>query len=78
MTGNHPYTIVARSRPALLIEGISINLGDKGKFIIMKKAKEKEKLTGQAMRLADSVCRFAQTDNHRVLEFQKKICQLNE
>lgn len=79
MTGKHPHTIVERSRPALLIEGISANLGNKGEFIIMKKATEKEKLTGQAMSLADRVCRFdPQTDSPIVLEFQKKICQLNK
>lgn len=74
-----PHTIIEKARPALLIEGITINLGDKGKFIIMKKATEKEKLTGQAMSLADRVCRFdPQTDSPRILEFQKKICQLNK
>ena len=79
MTGKHPHTIVEKSRPALLIEGISVNLGNKGEFIIMKKATEKEKLTGQAMSLADRVCRFdSQTDNPRILEFQKKICELNK
>lgn len=79
MTGKHPHTIVEKSRPALLIEGISVNLGNKGEFVIMKKATEKEKLTGQAMSLADRVCRFdPQTDNPRILEFQKKICQLNK
>jgi hypothetical protein len=77
MTGKRPYTIVEKSRPALLIEGITVNIGDKEKFVIMKKATEKEKLTGQAKDLADRVCRVdPQTDNPRILEFQSKICLL--
>lgn len=77
MTGINPYTIIEKTRPALLIEGISINIGDRGKLIIMKKATEKEKLTGQARSIADIVCKIdPQTDNPRILEFQKKICQL--
>ena len=77
MVGKCPSIIVEKSRPALLIEGITVNLGDKGKFVTMKKAAGKEKLTGQARDLADRVCRFdPQTDNPRVLQFQNKICQL--
>ncbi len=79
MTGKDPHMIIEKSRPALLIEGITINLIDKGKFITMKNAIEKEKLTGRARNLADRVCRFdPQTDNPRILEFQNKICQLNK
>ncbi len=77
MTGKRPYTIVEKSRPALLIEGITINIGEKEKFVIMKKATEKDKLTGQAKDLADRICRVdPQTDNPRILEFQNKICLL--
>lgn len=76
MTGKHPFTIISKSKPALLIEGVAVNLGDKGKFIIMKKA-EKEKLTGFSKNLADSICKTdPHTDNSRILEFQSKICQL--
>ena len=79
MIGKRPYVIVEKSRPALLIDGITVNLGDKGKFIIMKKATGKEKLTGQAKDIAYRVCRIdPQTDSSRVLEFQNKICQLNK
>jgi hypothetical protein len=77
MIGKYPSTILEKSRPALLIEGITVNLGDKGKFVVMKKATGEEKLTGQAKSLADRICRFdPQTDSPRVVEFQRKICQL--
>lgn len=79
MTGKNPHIIIEKSKPALLIEGISVNLIDNGKFVTMKKTIEKEKLTGQAKNLADRVCRFdPQTDNPRLLEFQNKICQLDK
>lgn len=79
MIGKDPRIIIEKSRPALLIEGITVNLEDKGKFVTMKKAIEKEKLTGRARNLADRVCRFdPQTDSPRVLEFQRKICELNK
>lgn len=78
MIGKDPHIIIEKSRPALLIEGITVNLGDKGRFIIMKKIKEKEKMTGFAKNLANRVCRFdPQTDDPRLLEFQNKICQLD-
>ena len=67
MIGKRPYAIVEKSRPALLTEGITVNLGDK------------EKLTGRARCLVDRVCRFdPQTDNQRLVEFQNKICQLDK
>jgi len=73
----HSHTTIEKSRPALLIEGISINLGDKGKFVTMKKATGKEKLTGQAKDIAERVCKVEpQTDNPKILEFQSKICLL--
>ena len=79
MTGKDPHIIIEKSRPTLLIEGITVNLRDNGKFIIMKKAIEKEKLAGRARNLAYRVCRFdSQTDNPRLLEFQNKICQLDK
>jgi len=79
MIGIHPYIMVEKSRPALLMEGITINLGDKGKFVIMKKATDKETLTGQAKDIADRVCRFdPQTDSPSVIDFQRKICKLNK
>lgn len=79
MTGKHPFTIITKSKPALLIEGITANLGDKGKFIIMKKVTEKEKLTGFARNLADRLCLTdPNTDNPRILEFRNKICQLRD
>ncbi len=79
MTGKNPHTIVGKSRPALLIEGITIDLGDKGRLITMKKTKEKEKLTGLAKNIANRVCRSdPQTDDSRVIEFQNKICQLDK
>jgi hypothetical protein len=77
MTGKDPHTIVENSRPALLIEDISVSLGDKERFIIMKKATQKERLTGQAKNLTDRVCRTdPQTDSPIILEFQSKICRL--
>lgn len=77
MIGMRPYATVEKSRPVLLIEGITVNLEDKGKLVIMKKATEKEQLTGQAKDLADRVCKTdPQTDSPKVLEFQNKICQL--
>lgn len=77
MIRKSPFSMIIKSKPVFLIEGISVNLGDKGKFITMRKAIKEERLTGFARKLVDRICLTdPQTDNPRILEFQSKICQI--
>lgn len=79
MEKKSPYTVLWKIRPIMLLDDISISFSDKEKFIKIEKDSKKVKLTKLELDNLDRVCNtYPDTDNLKILDFQKNVCKLVE
>lgn len=77
MSNIHPGIIDMKLEPILMMEGISIHIGDKGKFFIMRNAAKEDRLSKFPSQRINRICTTdPQTDSPKILNFLDKLCKL--